>query len=346
VSCQADANGLPVVPALPDAFLGGSAPRLQAIGLCSIPYPALSTLLLSTSDLVKLDLTNIPLTGYITPEAIVASLATLPKLEIFVMEFVSYASRPDRAGPPPVIRTILPALSYFIFRGANEYLEDLVGRIDGPQLNHISITTFYRPVGFQVAHLSRFIDHSVGPKLAQCRHAEVLFSHRSLYRTVTFNFCHRPDDSGLDRPTIISYEGIDWAATPISQLLSQFPVTLSNILHLQIKCTPEKYPSIYDSLGLIVQWITLFRQFSAMQTLLVPSQVSGPVAFVLGDITEVMMTEALPSLELLGLEKIRRQSVHLDKFITARQHSDRPVTVVTTIKEFRERLESYMGKNE
>jgi hypothetical protein len=334
-----------VPPTLPAGFLGGSAPRLQAIGLCSIPYPALPTLLSSTSDLLKLDLKNIPLTGYISPEAMVASLAALPKLEIFAMEFHPYGSHPDRIGPSPVTRTVLPVLTHFVFRGTSEYLEDFVGRIDGPRLNHISITTLYRPVGFQVAQLSRFIDHSIGPKLAQCKHAEVVFSHRLLYRTVTFNFSHRPDDTGQDRTSIISYEGIGWAATPVSQVLSQFPVTLSHVVHLQIKCTAEKYPSVYDSLGPIVSWFDLLRQFSAMQTLLVSGQVSGYVASTLGSpsVTEVMMTEELPSLELLYLEEPCQS---IDNFITARRLSGRPVTVVNTITEFRERLESYISKND
>ena len=324
------------VPALPANFLGGSAPRLQAIGLCNIPYPALPTLLLSTNDLVKLHLRNIPRAGHISPEAMVASLAVLPKLEIFVMEFYCCDYRHDRIGPPPVTRIILPALAYLVFRGASEYLEDLVGRIDGPHLNYISITT-YSPIVFQAAQLSRFIDQSVG-KLAQCRNAEVSF----LYRAVTFNFCHRPDDSGQDRTTVLSYEGIKWEDT---QVLHQLPVTLSKVVHVQIKCSPD----ITMPVGLSIQFFQLIRQFSAMQTLLIESQLSAFVASIfvasiLGHITEVMMTEALPSLELLCLEEYCRPSVQVDEFVAARRDSDRPVTIVSTRKEFRERLESYISK--
>jgi hypothetical protein len=47
-------------PVLPAKFLGGSAPRLQKIYLHRIPFPALPTLLLSTSDLVNLHLSKIP----------------------------------------------------------------------------------------------------------------------------------------------------------------------------------------------------------------------------------------------------------------------------------------------
>ena len=72
-------------PVFPAGFLGGSSPCLQAIGLSKISYPELPTLLLSTCNLVKLYLDSIHRAGYISPEAIAASLATLPKLEIFVM---------------------------------------------------------------------------------------------------------------------------------------------------------------------------------------------------------------------------------------------------------------------
>ncbi|KAH9171721.1 hypothetical protein EDB89DRAFT_1906708 [Lactarius sanguifluus] len=144
---------------LPAEFLGGFAPRLQEINLSGIPYPALPMLLLSATDLVKLDLFNIPPAGYISPEAMVASLATLPRLEFFVIGFQLATSRPDQILPPPVTRTVLPALVSFRFRGASEYLEDLVSRIDGPQLNQISTVYLNQVVDFQVAQFSSKREH-------------------------------------------------------------------------------------------------------------------------------------------------------------------------------------------
>ncbi|KAI0298238.1 hypothetical protein BC826DRAFT_1174170 [Russula brevipes] len=44
------------VPALPDLFLGGSAPRLQSVSVAGIPFPGVHNLLLSASDLVDLEL--------------------------------------------------------------------------------------------------------------------------------------------------------------------------------------------------------------------------------------------------------------------------------------------------
>ena len=51
-------------PPLPDGFLGGSAPRLQTFKLEKIPFPALPKLLLSATDLVFLELWNVPYSGY------------------------------------------------------------------------------------------------------------------------------------------------------------------------------------------------------------------------------------------------------------------------------------------
>jgi hypothetical protein len=318
---------------LPAGFLGGSAPCLQAIGLTRISYPALPTLLLSTKDLVKLDLSNIPSTSEISPEAMVASLVALPKLETFVMKFLSYNFRPDPSRPPPVTRNILPALVFFVFRGASEYLEDLVGRIDGPRLNHISITTWYRPVGFQVAQLSRFIDDSVGPKLVNCRHAKVSFSY-PYHSAVTLNLYHRPDDPDPDRPPIITYENINWRANPTSQVFSQFPATLSNVIHLQVTCHPDTDRYIFQH-----QSVDFLHQFSAVQTLLVTWELVEPIALMLEHLSEVMVTKMLPSLKLICF--CCEGPVQVKRFVAARRHSNRPVTVVNTRKEFREICESY-----
>ena len=139
-------------PALPAGFLGESAPCLQKIHLQGIPFPALPTLLLSASDLVTLELDKIPPTGYISPKAMVVGLTALHKLEIFVIQFQSASPRSGRIhlSRPPTTRTVLPALTSFQFRGASEYLEDLVARIDTPKLNQITIYFLNQLVDFQV----------------------------------------------------------------------------------------------------------------------------------------------------------------------------------------------------
>jgi len=67
-------------PVIPNSFLGGSAPRLQIFMLSCIPFPGLLSLLLSATHLVQLRLTNIPHSGYISPEAMVGLLCALSSL--------------------------------------------------------------------------------------------------------------------------------------------------------------------------------------------------------------------------------------------------------------------------
>ncbi len=106
---------------LPGAFLGGSAPCLQQIHLEGIPFPTLPSLISSATDLVVLYLHRIPHTGYISPEAMVASLATLTRLCDLSIEFQSSTSRPHQSGSrrrlAPLTRAVLPALTSFEFRG-------------------------------------------------------------------------------------------------------------------------------------------------------------------------------------------------------------------------------------
>ncbi len=168
------------VPVLPGGFLVGSAPCLQIIHLDRIPFPALPTLLLSTGDLVSLSLRDIPPTGYISPEAMVVGLAALPKLETLIIEFQSATPCPDRIRPPPVTRTVLPALTDAQFQGASEYLEDLVVQIDSPQLDTIFIYYLDQFADLQAAQVSTFIGRSLGPKLTLVRHAEVTFFNDSV----------------------------------------------------------------------------------------------------------------------------------------------------------------------
>ncbi|KAH9163243.1 hypothetical protein EDB89DRAFT_575398 [Lactarius sanguifluus] len=213
-------------PVLPANFLGGSAPCLQTIRLHGIPFPALPSLLLSASHLVNLTLFNIPPTGYISPEAMVASLAELPRLEIFAIGFRSATSRPDRIHPPPVIRTVLPALTYFHFQGASEYLEDLVARIDGPQLGQILTLYFNQLVGIQVTQLSKFIDRSVIPNLSKIMQVaffntgvtSIMHSHLNHRPIWTSAFCNVPDGQ----------------FSLIARVLSQFSAASSKVSHLKL----------------------------------------------------------------------------------------------------------------
>ena len=110
-------------PALPDGFLSSSTPQLQQIYLVGISFPALPTLLLSASDLVYLELDNIPQGGYISPEAMVTGLATLTRLESLRIWFQSPTVRLRLSYWTSSTRYVLPSLITFYFCGCSQYLE-------------------------------------------------------------------------------------------------------------------------------------------------------------------------------------------------------------------------------
>jgi hypothetical protein len=110
--------------ALPDGFLGGSAPCLRHLRLETVSFPALPTLLLSARGLLSLEISYIPQTGYISPEAMVGSLAVLTRLRTLCFES-SFSVPPHeqerRRSDTPKL-AIFPALLHFQFEGDSKYL--------------------------------------------------------------------------------------------------------------------------------------------------------------------------------------------------------------------------------
>ena len=148
-------------PVIPDSFLNGSAPRLRRFDLDNTPFPGLPKLLLSATHLEHLELSGIPHSGYISPEAMVALLSVLSNLTTLTLQFQSPESFPDwesRSQPPPEC-FILPALSNFNFKGITEYLEDFVAFIDAPQLDGMDVY-FFSQIGFDCSRFAQFINRT------------------------------------------------------------------------------------------------------------------------------------------------------------------------------------------
>ena len=333
-----DISGGKCASVLPAEFLGRSAPCLQDIRLYGIAFPALPTLLLSSNDLVELHLRNIPPTGYISPEAMVASLAALHRLEVFVIQFQSASPCLNRIHPPPVTRNVLPALTCFVFQGASKYLEDFVAQIDSPRLDQIVIYYLTELVDFQVTQLSKFVDRSVGPKLTPFGYARILF----VWGRATLFINHEENHASSDpRPaeTLVSCscEAIDWNFWNLAQVFNLFSTTL---VHLNLYAKHDE-DFEFENMD-IDEWVHLLHQFSAVQTLRVSQGLAGHVALALEDITGEMVTEVLQCLDLIYL--VGQSASSIEKFVAARRLSGRPVVVIETETEFDQRLDSHDNK--
>jgi hypothetical protein len=162
--------------------LGGTAPRLRS------PFPGLPKLLLTATHLVYLSLYNTPRSGYIPPDVMATSLSALTSLESLHLQFRHPRPRLalESRRPRPLIRSILPSLTKIRSKGASEYLEEILARIDAPRLNALHIT-FFNQIIFDTPQLFQFISRR--PTLRAPEKGRIAFI--VILRPLLSNFHHR-----------------------------------------------------------------------------------------------------------------------------------------------------------
>ncbi len=303
-------------PVVPDSFLGGSAPHLRTLELEGIPFPGLPKLLLSATHLVYLQLSNIPHSGYISPETMVALLSVLSSLQWLTLRFQSPQSRPDWVNrrPPPSKHTVIPALNRFVFKGVIEYLEDLVTFIDVPQLDLLNIT-FFNQIDFDAPRLVQFISRT--PILADCD-AHVLFEDRSA--TVRHSFHLR--DSTIE----ISCREPDWQLSSVAQVSNTCLPPLSRIEDLYIWHLYSQLIWKSDAIENTL-WLELLLSFPAVKNLYLPKEFAPGIAAAL---QEIVGTEVLPSLQKIcveGYEPLTHFQKNTRQFVAARELSGHSITI-------------------
>ncbi|KAN0134783.1 hypothetical protein V8E53_007568 [Lactarius tabidus] len=322
------------VPALPDGFLGRSTPALRVAHLEGIPFPALPTLLSSAHHLVDLQLLKIPTEGYISPEAMVASLATLTGLITLLIGFKSPTRSLETSFQHLTLRTCLPSLTTFGFHGVAEYLEDLVSRIDTPQLDYIRISYFNR-LDFYVPKLSSFIGRTQNLHLARFKRARIDFGSNDVYVSL-----YNEREEVVDKRHIslqISCRGLDWQVSHVAQILSQPGAMISNVGDLAIEARDPDIPPGGNDFMDDIEWLALLRLFIGVETLHVSEKLAGHVARRLEGVTEATATQMLPALHSLCLEGTPLTS--LGRFVAIRQLSGVPVNVLDAPAELFERSE-------
>ena len=314
------------VPVLPKTFFGNSAPRLRVAHLEGIPFPTLPALLLSTTDLVDLQLVNIPKSGYISPCAMVTSLVALTRLETLSIGFQSSTPRPEQLERflPPLARVVFPSLTAFNFRGASEYLEDLVARIDTPLFQHFTIV-YFNQFCFQIPRLSQFISRTGSLDIARFKHARVEFGESHVCVSLHEEPVEPPESLDSRFALQISCQYLDWQLPHMTQVLSQSSVVLSHVGDLSID-TRDLQPGWRAEVELS-DWVELLCPFIGVETMRVSKRLAGHVALALEDTTKEKAAEVLPSLHSLCLENQPEESV--EGYIGGRKTSGRPVKVST-----------------
>ncbi|KAI0292310.1 hypothetical protein BC826DRAFT_448553 [Russula brevipes] len=279
----------PATLALPEAFLGGSAPRLERLTLREITYPALPKLVSSATHLVFLDLYRIPHSGCISPEAMADCLAVPPHLQYAFIRFKSPQSRPHYGNQLPLTRVILPALTEFKFEGISEYLEELVSRIDAPLLDRVNIT-FHTDIVFDIPKLYDFIVRSETIKSHEYNNAKVLLGPSAAYIDLSPSL-------SLELECDTFYQGFSWTV----RLCNQLSPLLCHTMWLEIRGsifnTEEEL--LEDTASALC--LQLFRPFTAVWNLNVSKEVGPLVARALCGLTGNRAKKVLPALEQLEL---------------------------------------------
>ena len=311
-------------PVVPDLLLSGSAPRLRRLWLANIPFPALQKLLMSTSDLVYLDLLNIPHSAYISPETVVTCLSGMPGLKTLNLKFLSSRSRPDRMrqSSPVVTRTVLPVLTLLGFQGASEYLEDFVGQITTPVLTDLSVTF----LGL-VPHIPRFYEFvSRTSKLKLSNRATVGF----YVAVVCLKFV---PSSGFE--LAIKCDNLPEQVSSMAAVCRELSPLLSHVERLDLLGRLASLP-VWQRLMDPMQWQELFHPFIDVQSLHVSKKLGLLIAPALQALTGERVTEVLPRLLYIFYEGFRPSGpVHeaTKPFVTARQQSSLPVAVLRWVRE-------------
>jgi F-box-like len=307
------------VPVLSKTFLGGSAPHLETFILRGIAFPTFPRFILSFTHIRNLSIRDIPHSGYISPNEMVACIAALPNLEGLFIGFRSPLSRPPQTTPPPRTLIVLPTLNELSFVGVSEYFEDFVAHIGTPLLNQFDVT-FFMDLIFDIPRLRHFISRT--DRLEPFDQATMLYNDQGI--CITVGIPHRFSLQILcERP--------DWQLSSMVQIFGQQLPLLSHVEHFEI--SPSRFanieridnPDVDSSL-----WLDLFHLFIAVQSLFVPAQLMAPVAAALQELTGERTMEVFPALHSLFLEGLGASEPvqeGIRSFVASRQQSDHPVAV-------------------
>ncbi|KAI9455576.1 hypothetical protein BJY52DRAFT_1417429 [Lactarius psammicola] len=271
---------------LPSTFRWGT--HLRTLHSTRIVIPALPQLLSPSTDLVDLQLHEIPNVGYFSPDAFANALSSMTQLQTLSLHFLSLPPRRNYLGLPPQSgeRVVLPALTCLKYRGTSKYLDSLVARIDAPRLGDIDITFFNQPT-MDASQLGRFIERiEMQTPLNQ---ADVQTSAHA----ISISFTNSSTSTSLQLQ--ITCKQLDWQLSAVAQVCDQFSPFLFRIRNLGIYTTQSS--SGQDDVD-GEQWLELLRAFGGAKDLRVAGELSTNILCALRPVDRGNVT-VLPSLRRL-----------------------------------------------
>jgi hypothetical protein len=276
-------------------------------------------------DLVFLRLHEIPSTGYFSPESLVTGLDATPRLRSLEIYFVHPTPLSGQIIPDtyPQTRVALGDLTEFQFRGDNEYLEDLIARIDAPNIELFSATLFDR-LTFELPQLAEFIGRTEELMSSPQRMSIWLWAPRF---SITHYFGLPPSPRAAFR---LQMHCPDFSRqlTLLAHICRQLSLLVAGVERLDMEANSivSHWPGEIDD----TQWLELLASFSGVRRLELIGTLIPHVASALERSTDNTPVgqggEVLPSLRDLHL-KGALFSPSVESFVATRQHPDRVVSV-------------------
>jgi hypothetical protein len=202
-------------------------------------------------------------------------------------------------------------------------LDDILARIDAPQLDNFKIIFFYQPAIFETPQLSQFISRT--PKFKAPDEAHVVLCSNA---RITL-----PPVINGKLKLVIETEWLDMQVLCLAEVCcSSFPQAFIHaVQHLYIR---ENRPdgAHDDSQGDIdgSQWLVFFHPFTAVKGLYVPSKITPFIVLALQELVGEGVAEVLPALQTLFLgEPLPSGSDReaIDQFVAARELAGHPIAV-------------------
>jgi hypothetical protein len=326
-------------PPNPVISLVGST-HLRSLSLTGTSIPELPKLLLSSTNLFDLRIDNIPRLAFFPPDAMVTALSAVTRLKVLHFRFECHSRTYERSDPdwesrlwknqplPLPSRAILPSLTVLKFEGSNIYLEDLVARIDAPQLDdlHIFLTSFVCafPIVLDSPQLLRFINRI--PKLQAPDKARVAIDTTD--RSFQIDFWRPGQISSIVRLEVGSMKP-EWHFQCLAQICRSplFPLPTLECLYIDGGHYPGQQTRRKAE---IARWLKLFKPFTLVKNLFLSMVYAPRIASVLQGLVRKRAMEVLPTLENVFIEGYQPSgSVHeaIGQFAAERRLSGRPIVV-------------------
>ena len=320
---------------LPNSFHLG--PRLCVLHLIGIAISSFPRLLSPSQALVDIQLHEIPITGYFSPEAFANALSGTTQVRSLSLHFLSLPPRRNylRLPPPRGERVVLPALTCLKFRGTSKYLDSFVARIDAPRLSGINITFFYQPT-MDASQLGQFIERTEIQSLQEALRffAKVEISADAI--SISFAWWDEENLCKSTHPSLrlqISCKQLDWQLSCMAQVCDHISPFLFRVSNLKIETAQ---PLVGRDDGNSVQWLDLLCSFKFSGALYfavdgeVTTDQATDILRALGPANEGNTT-MLPSLRIFDINKhiemVGPSWDSVQSFITSRSISGRPVCV-------------------